>query len=336
MLQKISTIWSNRPMLLGVVIAGSLGAIGLSAMHLLAKSGSEPLRASSSDLSQPALAPQELDNLAYMERGNRASAAGNLVAPMGANALEFFISARDQQEPGAAQAVLELLPTALMQFDTELDRQSHEQAQQLLALIARADPKSPVLGSLQSKLNASVQAKQIAESAAISPDLAQAQVPEPAPVASKPEPALIASVAAPVSPAANRPIQSSAPRSVPRSNQEAPVRGPSTVSSRTELPSTPIVAQGVPTPSEKALTPKLIAAAPPVYPANAKRSKMEGWVDLKLTLNANGAVAEAEVIESEPSGIFDMAAKRAAKRYRFEASDRSSVVRQRVQFKIRS
>ena len=55
----------------------------------------------------------------------------------------------------------------------------------------------------------------------------------------------------------------------------------------------------------------------PEYPALAQRRGIEGHVTLRLRIDARGRVVDAVVVESEPKGVFDAAAKRAARRYRF-------------------
>ena len=329
MSQKKKSLWANRPMLLGVLIASSLATSGVIAFYLLTDAPPATLAAPLAQSPQVANQPA-VETLSFMERGNRASALGELFSPAGANALEYFIQARDRQEAGAAQAMLELLPTALMQFDTEIDRQTLDQAQQLLDLIQRADPKSPVLASLQAKLQAATQNAQLAASQALAPAIREvvptASIAAPA-AASAPEAGMVTSVAPS---GARNGLSPSTPAVVEESQ---PVTTPVPTSTQA-LAQTVAPAATAPPTVKTIAVPRLIAAPAPLYPANAKRSRMEGWVELKLTVNANGGVADAEVVQSEPSGIFDMAAKRAAKRYRFEAGLENAVVRHRVQFKI--
>lgn len=68
-------------------------------------------------------------------------------------------------------------------------------------------------------------------------------------------------------------------------------------------------------------TPTTVARATsrpaPEYPALAQRRGLEGRVTLRLRINARGRVVDAVVVDSEPKGIFDAAARRAARRYRF-------------------
>ena len=49
----------------------------------------------------------------------------------------------------------------------------------------------------------------------------------------------------------------------------------------------------------------------PVYPAQAMRDHVEGWVLLEFTITETGSVRDIVVIESQPSGVFDTAAAEA-------------------------
>jgi periplasmic protein TonB len=343
MQQRVRRLWIDRPVLLGLTIAGSLSVIGLSIAYLASHFGDQAMSSSPNSNAQRIEALPEIAGLSFMDRGNNASAAGKLFEPAGENALELFINARDKNEVGAENAVLELLPTASMQFDTAINKQSIDEAQRLLALITRADAKSPVLVSLQGKLEALELASEVVTNLTtmappINAPIANTELigqtqletpaaPLPTPIPEAPT-VFETAVETPVAP-------------VVRANaaQVASTATPSSTSASVAPQAKPMLAQPKATASASLArtvnaTPRLINAPAPLYPPSAKRSKLEGWVDLKLTLRADGAVAEAEVVQSEPSGIFDMAAKRAAKRYRFEAGDGTSTVRHRMQFKI--
>jgi TonB family protein len=47
---------------------------------------------------------------------------------------------------------------------------------------------------------------------------------------------------------------------------------------------------------------------PPVYPAEAARACVEGWVRLAIETDEKGLLKKAIVIESDPPGVFDEAA----------------------------
>jgi protein TonB len=55
----------------------------------------------------------------------------------------------------------------------------------------------------------------------------------------------------------------------------------------------------------------------PQYPRQAARARISGWVRLRITVNPDGTVREARVVESEPRGMFEEAAVTAARRGKF-------------------
>jgi len=56
----------------------------------------------------------------------------------------------------------------------------------------------------------------------------------------------------------------------------------------------------------------------PVYPAVAMMRQINGWVDLEYIVMPDGSVAQARVVASDPEGMFDKAALRAIKRWKFK------------------
>lgn len=68
-------------------------------------------------------------------------------------------------------------------------------------------------------------------------------------------------------------------------------------------------------------SPKVLKKVPPEYPAEAVRKNVTaGTVRAKLSIAADGKVAEVEVVEAEPKRVFDRAAVEALREWRFEAS----------------
>lgn len=55
----------------------------------------------------------------------------------------------------------------------------------------------------------------------------------------------------------------------------------------------------------------------PQYPRQAARARISGWVRLRITVNPDGSVREARVVEAEPRGMFEEAAVTAARRGKF-------------------
>jgi bla regulator protein BlaR1 len=56
---------------------------------------------------------------------------------------------------------------------------------------------------------------------------------------------------------------------------------------------------------------------PPVYPAHAMSSGIEGSVELEFDVNADGIVSDIRTIKAKPTGVFDGAARAALSAWRF-------------------
>ena len=61
-----------------------------------------------------------------------------------------------------------------------------------------------------------------------------------------------------------------------------------------------------------------LSRQPPEYPFKAARRGIEGWVRVAFDVTETGDVENVEVIESDPPGVFDIAASRAVSRWRFK------------------
>ena len=61
-----------------------------------------------------------------------------------------------------------------------------------------------------------------------------------------------------------------------------------------------------------------IVKVAPVYPRRAQTRGIEGWVLLSFTVTETGSVIDPQVIDAEPSGVFDSAAKKAVERFKYK------------------
>jgi protein TonB len=61
-----------------------------------------------------------------------------------------------------------------------------------------------------------------------------------------------------------------------------------------------------------------IVKVAPIYPRRAQSRGLEGWVLLRFTVTETGSVINPEVIDAEPSGIFDRAAMKAVERFKYK------------------
>ena len=86
----------------------------------------------------------------------------------------------------------------------------------------------------------------------------------------------------------------------------------------------------------QAATLKRVREVPPVYPREAERQGIRGWVDVEFTIAPDGSTQEVVVRNSQPQRTFDQAAVDAVKRWRFEPVVRDgAAIPQRAAMRIR-
>jgi protein TonB len=80
----------------------------------------------------------------------------------------------------------------------------------------------------------------------------------------------------------------------------------------------------------------------PEYPSRARRLGREGYVTVRFTILASGALANIEVLDADPRGFFEAAATAALARWRYEPCEWNGVkvdqpgVTTRLRFELRS
>ena len=75
----------------------------------------------------------------------------------------------------------------------------------------------------------------------------------------------------------------------------------------------------------------------PQYPPKARQRRIEGWVDLEFTIGPVGTVANVKVIGAHPRSVFEQAALRAVRRWRYNPKvvDGKAVERHGVKVRLR-
>jgi protein TonB len=61
-----------------------------------------------------------------------------------------------------------------------------------------------------------------------------------------------------------------------------------------------------------------IVKVAPMYPARAQSQGIEGWVVVQFTVTEAGTVANPVVVEAQPPGVFDEAAKKAVLKFKYK------------------
>jgi TonB family protein len=82
-------------------------------------------------------------------------------------------------------------------------------------------------------------------------------------------------------------------------------------------PAPPVV---VPTPIQMQWeeAPRLLQMVTPIYPDSARRAGIDGQVNLRITVDEQGFVTDAEVVSARPAGLFEEAAVSAILQWVFE------------------
>jgi TonB family protein len=86
----------------------------------------------------------------------------------------------------------------------------------------------------------------------------------------------------------------------------------------------------------QAATLKRVREVPPVYPREAERQGIRGWVDVEFTIARDGSTQDVIVRSAQPQQTFDQSAVEAVRRWRFEPVMRDGApVPQRAAMRIR-
>jgi protein TonB len=241
----------------------------------------------------PAPAPElTVDQL--IKAASTAFSEKRYVAPPGNNAVEYYLQvfAKDPKNQIADSALREMFPFATGAVEQEINAGNVDDAGRVIDELAKFDPSNYTLTILRGKLDAKkkqVEHDQQVAAAAAAAAAAKAAAAQNA--AAAPAPAAPAPEAPPPKPVAPPPV-------------EKPVAPPPVAAAPAPAPVT--------TPAE------LIKSVPPDYPPEAYRSRRQGWVEVQFTINVDGSVSDAKVVNAEPARVFNTAALNAVRRWTFK------------------
>ena len=85
--------------------------------------------------------------------------------------------------------------------------------------------------------------------------------------------------------------------------------------------------------ADKGVTP--LVRIEPEYPPRAKQQGIEGWVELEFTISPVGTVKDAVVTAAKPSFVFDRAALRAVRKWRYSPKTEGGVAVERPGVQVR-
>ncbi|CAD7728835.1 hypothetical protein LMG31884_42750 [Xanthomonas hydrangeae] len=282
--------------------------------------GATPAAPAAAPTPATAVSPQVQSMAADQLRASATKALqdNRMYAPAGDNAVEYYLALREKQPQDATvnSALTDLLPYTLIAAEQGISREEFPEAQRLIALIEKVDPKAPALPRLKTGLEAGMktaanrseqdaeQAKKLVEDkakqAAEQKRLAEQQTREAAAaqqIAAQQEAARQQSAEAERQAAARRQAETPAP--TPAATRPAPAAAPTAAA-----------------PSAQSLRP--ISTPAPRYPPEALRAGTSGEVLVELTVGTDGSITASRVLRANPPRVFDREALNAVKRWRFE------------------
>ncbi|WP_126970724.1 energy transducer TonB [Xanthomonas sp. BRIP62411] len=280
--------------------------------------GATPAAPATAPTPATAVSPQVQSMAADQLRASATKALqdNRMYAPAGDNAVEYYLALREKQPQDATvnSALTDLLPYTLIAAEQGISREEFPEAQRLIALIEKVDPKAPALPRLKSGLETGMktaasrseqdaeQAKKLVEDkakqAAEQKRLAEQQTREAAAaqqIAAQQETARQQTAEAERQAAARRQAETPAP--VPAAPRPAP-------------------AATAAAPAAQSLRP--ISTPAPRYPPEALRAGTSGEVLVELTVGTDGSITASRVLRATPPRVFDREALNAVKRWRFE------------------
>jgi len=65
--------------------------------------------------------------------------------------------------------------------------------------------------------------------------------------------------------------------------------------------------------------PTAVVRAEPVYPYKARQRNIEGSVEVKFLVGADGRVSDVEILSSQPAGLFDDAVRKTVPQWKFRS-----------------
>ncbi len=227
-----------------------------------------------------------------------------LLSPAGNNAFEFYLKVLERQpsNPVAAEALRETFPFGANEAEQDINNRNFNDAQREIDLLAKADPDNYTLTILRSKLDA--------QRKTASKEQQQAQA------------ALLAQQQA----AQRRQEQAAAER---RQQADAQANAKKNASTPEETASQSAPKESAPQPQPQQTRQVqiqdavLVSSVRARYPTAARLRRQQGWVDVQFTVDTDGAVTDAKVIDADPKRVFDREAVRAVERWKFRPALRN-------------
>lgn len=248
-----------------------------------------------------------------------------LIDPPGNSAVDYYllVLSRDPNNAAAQEGLREMFSLAAGEIEQKINAGQLDEGRRVIDLLGKFDANNYTLTILRNKLD--LKKKQM--------DRDQEKRDQEKALAAnggKPNPA---APAAPTTPAA------SAPAATAPAAEAKPAVADTAKPAAATAAAKPAAAAAAPAGETRAAIP--VSQPAPRYPAEAFRSRQEGWVEVSFTVATDGSVKDGTVVTSNPPRVFNSAALRGIADWRFQPRLENGQaveqqVRTRIEFKLPS
>ncbi|MBS7458966.1 energy transducer TonB [Coralloluteibacterium stylophorae] len=272
---------------------------------------------------------------ALLENARTARGEQRLYAPSGDNAVEYYLALREKapEDPAVSGALADLFPYVLIAAEQHIARNDLVEAERLYMLMQRMDAEAPALDRIGQSITraqtaaerrAEEEARRVAQAEAQQAQQAQQQVQarQSEEAARLQEQLAEARRQAEAAQAEAARLEEERAAAVARARELAAQQASEQSASGGSAPAA--------APTRRA--PEIVSAPPPRYPPEALRAGTTGEVTVEFTVQPDGSVAQARVVSSRPSRIFDREALSAVRDWRFENTEEPITLRRTIAF----
>lgn len=244
------------------------------------------------------------------------------IDPPGNNAIDYYllVLGRDPNNAAAQEGLRELFPLAAGEIEQKINAGQLDEGKRAIELLGKFDSNNYTLTILRGKLE--LKKKQM--------DREQDKRDQ--------EKALAAKNAAtpPGTPPATTPGPAVPAAATPAAATEAK---PAVAEAATKPAAPPAAAKPAAAPAGETRGAVAVSQPPPHYPADAFRTRQEGWVEVGFTVAADGSVKDGSVITANPARVFNAAALRGITDWKFQprlenGQPVEQQMRTRIEFKL--
>lgn len=261
-----------------------------------------------------------------LRNAGAAVAEKRLIDPPGNNAVDFYllVLGRDPNNSAAQEGLREMFSLAAGEIEQKINAGELDEGRRAIDLLGKFDANNYTLTILRNKLD--LKKKQM--------DRDQEKRDQ--------EKALAANAKNAPTPAAATPAAATPPPAPPAAEAPKPAAADAAAKSAAAnvAAAKPVAAApAAPTGETRAAIP--VSQPVPRYPAEAFRSRQEGWVEVSFTIGTDGSVKNGTVVNSNPPRVFNAAALRGITDWRFQprlenGQPVEQQVRTRIEFKLPS